>query len=333
MNREGFTQLDGLGVLETDTDVTEMAKRMTSCTQAERRVLLGTVVIKRLQTLVWWICDHQKRRLPLNANKFTVTTMASAAEMKTLRRKMTDSEPSVKALGKFNPDDFDAHEDAFLNVLAQSYGVLKEPLRYIVRSDTVLDAFSSNEEERMYQFPLMGGSFELNNQAVYRKLKAFLINSLGWAWIEPHNLAENGQNAYLAWVDHYNGKGKLSKQTAIAKSKLDTLHYRNERSMSFERCTKIMTKCFNMLHKDPDQRYSDRQKVEKLLKAICCQDAELLAAKVVVDQQYPRNFIGACGYFLQQVARVHGPAQLEYRQAKSRKRGIYAVHRQAGRGS
>jgi hypothetical protein len=179
MNREGFNQLDDLGVLETNMDVTEMAKRMASLTQAKGRVLLGTIVIKHLQTLVWWIHDHQKRRLPLNANKFTVATMASAVEMKTLSREMTDSEPSVKDIGKFNLDDFNAHEDALLNLLAQSYGFHKEPLRYIVHLDTVPDAFSSNEEERMYQFPLVGGSFELNNQAVYRKLKAFLINS--WA--------------------------------------------------------------------------------------------------------------------------------------------------------
>ena len=79
-----------------------------------------------------------------------------------------------------------------------------------------------------------------------------------------------------------------------------------------------MTKCFNTLHKDPDQQYSDRQKVEKLLKAIRCQDPELLAAKVVVDQQYPHNFIGACGYFLQQVTRIHGPSQLENHQSKTR---------------
>jgi hypothetical protein len=192
MNREGFNQLDNLGVLETNMDVTEMAKRMASQTQAKGRVLLGTVVIKRLQTLVWWICDHQKRGLPLNANKFTIATMASAAKMKTLRREMMNSEPSVKDLGKFNPDDFDAHEDAFLNLFAQSYGVLKEPLRYIVRSATVPDAFSSNKEQRMYQFLLVGGSFELDNQAVYRKLTAFLIDSPGWAWIEPHDSAENG---------------------------------------------------------------------------------------------------------------------------------------------
>jgi hypothetical protein len=76
--------------------------------------------------------------------------MASAAEMKTLRREMKDSEPSVKDLGKFDPYDFDAHQDTFLNLLAQSYGVLKERLRYIICSATVPDAFSSNEEQRMY---------------------------------------------------------------------------------------------------------------------------------------------------------------------------------------
>jgi hypothetical protein len=88
----------------------------------------------------------------------------------------------------------------------------------------------------------------------------------------------------------------------MAKSKLENLHYKNERSMSFERCTEIMTKCFNTLHKDPDQRFSDRQKVEKILKAIRCSDPKLLAAKAIIDQNFPRNFIGACGYFSQQVA-------------------------------
>jgi hypothetical protein len=83
-----------------------------------------------------------------------------------------------------------------------------------------------------------------------------------------------------------------------------------------------MTKCFNTLHKDPDQRYSERLKVEKLLKAIRCTDPELIAAKVFVESQQGHNFIDACGYFSQQVSRVHGPAQLEYRQSKSGKRGI-----------
>ena len=57
--------------------------------------------------------------------------------------------------------------------------------------------------------------------------------------------------------------------------------------MSFEKVMEIMTKCFNTLHKDPDQRYLDCQKVEKLLKTIKCQEGKLLAAKVVIDQNYP----------------------------------------------
>jgi hypothetical protein len=44
--REGFTQLEDLRVLEMDTDVMEMAKRMAMRTQAEGRVLLGMVIIK-----------------------------------------------------------------------------------------------------------------------------------------------------------------------------------------------------------------------------------------------------------------------------------------------
>ena len=52
ITHEGFMQLADFGVLENDTDVSEMAKRMASRTVAEGRVLLGTVVVKRLQTWV-----------------------------------------------------------------------------------------------------------------------------------------------------------------------------------------------------------------------------------------------------------------------------------------
>jgi hypothetical protein len=62
-------------LLEADTDVMEMAKQMAARTQAEGRVLLGTVVIKHLQTLVWWVRDHQKCGLPLDADNFNAVTM------------------------------------------------------------------------------------------------------------------------------------------------------------------------------------------------------------------------------------------------------------------
>lgn len=94
----------------------------------------------------------------------------------------------------------------------------------------------------------------------------------------------------------------------MAKARLEQIHYNNERIMSFEKVSGMLTKWFSTLSKDPDQRYSHRQKVEKLLKVIQCQDAELVSAKTVVDQQFPRDFISACSFFSTQVARMHGPA-------------------------
>ena len=55
INQEGFATIEDLGILETDMDVSNMAKRMASRKQVKGRVLLETVVVKHLQMLVWWV--------------------------------------------------------------------------------------------------------------------------------------------------------------------------------------------------------------------------------------------------------------------------------------
>jgi hypothetical protein len=104
--------------------------------------------------------------------------------------------------------------------------------------------------------------------------------------------------------------------------------------MNFEKCMEIMTKCFNTLHKDPDQSYSDQQKVERLLKAIKCQGrCGITCGKAIINQQFPCDYVGTCGNFTSQVAQIHGPAQLEYQNSRNKKHSISAVDNQSGRGS
>ena len=110
--------------------------------------------------------------------------MNQAATDKCLQKELTEQELTIKDLGKFNPDDFDTYEDAFGNLLKQKYGVLKEPLAYIVHSNSIPNEFETAEEQHMYQLPLTGNAFELDNHTFYRELKTFLINSAGWAWIK-----------------------------------------------------------------------------------------------------------------------------------------------------
>ena len=108
--------------------------------------------------------------------------------------------------------------------MAETYGVLKEPIRYVVRLEAVPNEFQNEEEGRMFRIPLVGAVFESDNRAVYRKLKAFLINTPGWAWIEPFNGMEDGHQVFRAWSNHYNGEGELSQLTALAKQRLEQLH-------------------------------------------------------------------------------------------------------------
>ena len=320
---EGFVNLDDLGVMEDDKDVLEMAKRMASRPSNAGRVLLGTVQIKRFQALVWWVRDNQRRGLALVAADFTVVVMNAAMTSKSVEKERGHTDASIKDLVKFDPDDFEIHEDAFLNILAQTSGALKESIRYIAREQVAPATFVDQRQQRMFQMALTGPGFDEDNRAVYRLLKSYLIGTAGWAWIEPMNARENGRAAFWAWCDHYNGQGELSKRTSLAKSRVESLHYKNEQSMSFEKYTELLTKCFTTLDKDPDEKVSERQKVERLLKGINTPDAELLACKAVISQNYRANFPGACAYFSQEVARLHGGAQLENR--KNRKRRVSEV--------
>jgi hypothetical protein len=185
-------------VMEGDKDVLEMAKRMANRTVNDGRVVLGTVQIKRLQALVWWIRDHQRRGMAVVAGDFDVATMYGAMTSKSIEKERGGTDASIKDLAKFDPDDFDIHEDAFLNLLAQTTGTVKESLRYIVREQVAPAAFIDDREERMYQMSMTGPGFEEDNRAVYRLLKSYLIGTPGWAWIEPMNPRENGRAAFWA---------------------------------------------------------------------------------------------------------------------------------------
>ena len=80
-----------------------------------------------------------------------------------------------------------------------------------------LDAFVDDFEERIFQMHINGLDFNSENCTVYLKLKAFLISTARYAWIEQFDKTENACGAFKAWVDYNNGTGELSKRTALEK--------------------------------------------------------------------------------------------------------------------
>eukprot|EP00957_Ditylum_brightwellii_P121034 9231274-Ditylum_brightwellii.AAC.1 len=198
-----------------------MDKRLSGRPAANGHILLGTVVIKYLQALVYWVKDRHNMGLPLVAADFNAEAIAAASADKAVRKELKAKLAlDISKLGKFDPDPCDAYEDAFTNHLGDCIEVQGKPLHYVVRNSTLPTTFSTTEQEMMFQIHLVGNAYGLDNAMVFRKLKAFLIDGPGLAWIEAFDSIENGCAAFFAWANHYNGQVELSKCIALAKAKL-----------------------------------------------------------------------------------------------------------------
>ena len=128
--------------------------------------------------------------------------------------------------------------------------------------------FTDEFEERMFQMLLKGQEYNLDHHTLYAKLKAFLIEIIGFAWIKRYDNAYNGRIAFQAWVDHYNRAGELNKCMAVAKARMRELHYKNEQSVLFEQYTKMIIKYLSTLDKDEDEKLSDQQNFNAIINGI-----------------------------------------------------------------
>ena len=83
INLEGLDTIDAFANLNGDSDVTEMAKRMASRgSVAAGRVILGTMQIKKIQALVYWVKDHHKRNLDVDPEMWTEDEVVNTIQRK-----------------------------------------------------------------------------------------------------------------------------------------------------------------------------------------------------------------------------------------------------------
>ena len=116
---------------------------------------------------------------------------------KRIEKEREEIDANIRGLGKSKPEDFEAAEDGFHNLLSQETGTTKAD-----HNKVVLEVFPDVAMERMYQIQLSGDAFGEDNQKSFRMLKEYLIKSLYWAWIEPFDATENNCEAFWAGSDH-----------------------------------------------------------------------------------------------------------------------------------
>ena len=148
---KGLTSFADFGVFDSDRDVVHMSNRLSSRTINDGRVNLGTVHIKNIQALVWWINDRQKFGQDLDPAKFDQATMLASMQSKRIKKDQPSSDVATITLENFDPDDFVTHEKSFMNMLSQALGIFKKcPLRYVVSSTVMPVVFVDDFEERIF---------------------------------------------------------------------------------------------------------------------------------------------------------------------------------------
>ena len=327
-NTEQFHTLADFTAL-TDDAIVKMAARMASRTQnSGLKVTLGTMQIVKIQALVYWIKDQVKLGFDVDAldpDDFTAEVCTGIIELKEVDGKEDDKVGGVDTLPKFDPDDFDACDRAFVNMLSGMKGAIGEELVYVVRDPVVPTEFVDDVQERMFEIAHEGPGYQKDSRTVYQLLESYLQDHPGaFSWIEGHRATQDGREAYLAWTGHYNGDGELTKRVSYAKARLERIYYRNEQSYPFERFTSELARCFVTLDKKPSTRMTDTQKVDHLFSKIQNKDATVAALILMARRMYHDNFIGCCNYMSGEISEAYAGAHVD-RTSRKNKRQISAL--------
>ena len=217
---EGLSELKEFANLNGDGDISDMAKRMAARPSAAGRAILRTMHIKKLQALVYWVKDHDRRGLEADPSSWDEDTMAESMERKEAEHNFDKINVVLIDPGKCRTDHgWDNWQIAFKNKLNTTLGAARVPVDYIIREDDPADElWFTEEQERKYQMPLEGPNFKNDNKLVYKMLKVACVDTAAWAWLEKFDSTSDGRKAcWMALVEYYDGYGELNKQTTRAK--------------------------------------------------------------------------------------------------------------------
>jgi len=337
--RVAFTQVEGLstlvsfGLLEGDKDVKDMCARMAGRTQKNGQVIIGTIQMKCLQALVYWVRDLVKHNQVIDHNYWTKETMNIAMEEKEMERSFKDVKIDIIDPGKCKTGlEWDDWQTAFENKLESTYGVGNMPLAYIIRPRVGRDhVFHSKADRNKYMLSLNGPTFDRNNKMVYAAIKAACLNTEAWAWIEDADEEQDGRLAWKRLIEHYNGTAELSKRVERAKEELRQLFYKNEASFSFDSYVTKLKRIFSTLNKDDDEQLSEKQMVDALREGIKSNDGNIIAAKVTMFQQYRYDFDKAQSFMSGLISTIHSAAVHEHSHRGYKRRNVSAME-SGGRG-
>ena len=140
----------------------------------------------------------------------------------------------------------------FENMLSKILGVNGVPLSYVVREnpEPPLEGHDTFVQKCIAGAPLTGPHFEAYARRIHQLAKYFTQGEILEQWIKMHSRKQNGCIDIKSLYAHYKGAGNTTRRIAEASCLSETLHYKNERSLSFTKFLAKMQHMFNLFEEE-----------------------------------------------------------------------------------
>ena len=251
-------------------DIDSMAKDYSGRTATNGKMNFGIRRIKRLKSAIHWAQDHRRvSSTPsikgMNGDDFLAQLERASERAKIRGQHKSDADTKAKEASpgplKSEKEWMD-WEAKFTNYLSVLIGVNGVPLNYVIRENEAPPAAGSKVyanfmDETIYCAPLSGTYYDADKQTVHQAIVSFTTGNPSEDWIKSVSRHRDGRRSMKALRDHFAGEGNATRRIAEADRLKNSLHYKNERSLSFET---FLTKCqrmFNIYEKEGEPMPDD----------------------------------------------------------------------------
>lgn len=302
---QGFTSIDDFNGLK-QADIGRLVKSFNA--SAPTTGAIGFMVQKKLEALAFWVTEHKKRQLPLDAANWNAAAIEEARRQADIAHERRLNPQVPKRVEKIQTGiDWYTWNEKFENYLSSIRGVEDVPLTYVIRRDKPPgwdpETDSSNEEEKLiYQVALFGAAFEDDNKVVFSKLMEVTLGEPSYEWIRRFEATKDGRQAMITLRSHCEGNDYVELRITEADRIIRDAHYNNERAYPFESYVTQLQKAYT-IYEQTNQPWPDRQKVKRMVDKINIVGHFLIShAKAHVKDVLHDDWIAAVSYMKTKVA-------------------------------
>jgi hypothetical protein len=262
----------------TDKDISTMSTSFSSRTQANGRINFGTSRTKLLKAFTHWVQDFFRvSEIPsiIGLSEMTFKAQLDRALARANIRKMMKDKTKTSAEAASpgpleNEKQWKHWEEKFINYAKAHMGSNGVPLSYVIRENEDPDVDGNHSDfisKTVACAPLSGEYYSADRMSVFDMLVAFTTGQPSGDWIKSSLKHSDGRRSMNELRRHFAGEGNATRNMAEAERMNESLHYKNERAVSFETFLNQCQKMFIIYEKEGEPM-SDEAKVRFLFRKV-----------------------------------------------------------------